>query len=566
MLIILAADDLTGRCVAAPRRWRAAAPLCAGLLLLGACADTRPPPPSTDIDEQGWRDAVRMLASDEYEGRRPGTAGEDKTIAYLVERLRKLGLKPGNGASFLQSVPMMEIGQAPGASLTISGPGAREVPVDAGERVIWSRRPDSRAELAHSELVFAGYGIVAPEYAWNDYPADVAGKTVVILAGAPGMAARDPALFKGGAMGRYGLSRYKFEEAARHGASGVLLVHDPATAGCDWQVLVNTRGGVQLAAPDATPRAAIEGWLSGNAARAAFTQAGLDFTALTAAASRPGFKPVPMALYADALVQDTVRHFDSSNVIAVLPGAKRSREYVVYTAHWDGLGRAAGRAGDEIFKGAVDNATGAAGLLMLAQSFVRTHPAPDRSIVFLALTAAESGLLGSAYYAANPIFPLRDTAAVLNLDSLHIGGPSRDVAIFGSGLSELDEYVREAAVLQGREPHPEPNPAQGWYYRSDQFSFAERGVPALFVKAGTDDSARGPHFGQSLIDDYLRLRWHTPGDVYSADWDVRGTLQDLNLYYAVGMSLARTRRFPNWTPGSEFRAARDLSRPPRDAE
>jgi Zn-dependent M28 family amino/carboxypeptidase len=214
----------------------------------------------------------------------------------------------------------------------------------------------------------------------------------------------------------------------------------------------------------------------------------------------------------------------------------------------------------------VDNATGASGLLMLAQSFVRTHPAPDRSIVFLALTGEESGLLGSAYYAANPVYPLRDTVAVLNLDTLHVGGPTRDVAVFGYGESELDEFLREAASLQGRELRPEPHPEQGWYYRSDQFSFALRGVPALFAKAGTDDAARGPRFGQEMMDDYRKLRWREPGDEYSADWDVRGTLQDLDLYYAVGLRLSRTRRFPGWSAGSEFRAARELSRPSRDAD
>lgn len=551
---------------AAARRFRAALPVCVMLLLCACAAGTRPPPPSTDVEETGFREGVRTLASDDYEGRRPGTPGEDKTVAYLVDHLRKLGLKPGNGASFLQAVPLMEISAGAESTLSISGAGGRRILDNLVDRVIWSRRADPHVELVHSGLVFVGYGIVAPEYDWNDYPEDVRGKTVVILAGDPGVASRDPKLFKGGAMTRYGLPRYKLEEAARHGASGALLIHDDAAAGFGWNVVVNTWGGPQLAAPDAEPRAAVEGWLSGRAARDTFAQAGLDFAMLAAAAARPGFKPVPMTLQADAMLQNTVRRVDSSNVIAVLPGARRSREYLIYTAHWDGLGRAAGRPGHDIFNGAVDNATGTSGLLMLAQSFVRTHPAPDRSIVFLALTAGEYGLLGSAYYAANPVYPLRDTVAVLNLDTLHIGGPTRDVAVFDYGDSQLDEFLREAAVLQGRELHPEPNPAQGWFYRSDQFSFALVGVPALFAKAGTDDAARGPRFGQELLDEYLRLRYREPSDQYSADWDVRGTLDDLNLYYAVGMRLSRTRRFPGWNPGSEFRAARDLSRPPRDAD
>jgi Zn-dependent M28 family amino/carboxypeptidase len=625
--------------------------------LLCACGTTpRAPPPSTDIDEQGFRDNLRELASDGFEGRRPGTAGEDKTVAYLVEHLRKLGLKPGNGAGYTQTVPMLEITAATDATLTIGAGLDGRTLAYRQDMVIWTRRPVPRSELKHSQLVFVGYGIVAPEYDWDDYSADVTGKTVVILAGDPGAAqspmapadappgagqadsrrrsggpgmgergprgrgpggdfARGPGegepdgaqtarTFKAGALSRYGRWEYKLEEAARHGASGVLLIHDARTAGFDWNVVANTWTGPQLsiAPPDApantrsdaaqpspsgtaqpspsgtagghagdTRRADVEGWISDPAAAATFAQAGLDYAASVAAAGRPGFKPVAMGLFVDALVRNSIRRFDSSNVIAMLPGAKRSREYIVYTAHWDALGRVADRPGDnpgdKIFNGADANASGVAGLLMLAQSFVRTHPSPDRSIVFLALTGGESGQLGSAYYADHPLFPLANTVAVLNLDMLRIGGPTRDVAVYDFGNSELDDYLREAAVLQGRELHSEPNPEQGWYYRSDQFSFAARGVPALYAKGGTDDAARGPRFGQALIDDYLRLHYREPSDEYSPDWDVRGAVSDLNLYYAVGLRLAQTRRFPNWYGSSEFRAARDASRGrPRDPD
>jgi Zn-dependent M28 family amino/carboxypeptidase len=570
-------------------------------LLLCACGTTpRAPPPSTDIEEQGFRDNLRVLASDGFEGRRPGTAGEDKTVAYLVEHLRKLGLKPGNGAGYTQTVPMLEITAGTDATLTIGAGHDGQTLAYRRDMVIWTQRPVPSSELKHSQLVFVGYGIVAPEYDWDDYSADVTGKTVVILAGDPGAAEphgeQTARTFKPGTLSRYGRWEYKLEEAARHGASGVLLIHDARTAGFDWKVVANTWTGPQLnIAPPDTPannrsdpaqsgspgaaggnagdtrRADVEGWISDPAAAQTFAQAGLDYAASVAAAGRPGFKPVAMGLFVDALVRNSIRRFDSSNVIAMLPGAKRSREYIVYTAHWDALGRAANRPGDdprdEIFNGADDNASGVSGLLMLAQSFVRTHPSPDRSIVFLALTGGESGQLGSAYYADHPVFPLANTVAVLNLDMLRIGGPTRDVAVYDLGNSELDDYLREAAVLQGRELHSEPNPEQGWYYRSDQFSFAARGVPALYAKGGTDDAARGPRFGQALIDDYLRLHYREPSDEYSPDWDVRGALLDLNLYYAVGLRLAQTRRFPNWYGTSEFRAARDASRGrPRDLD
>jgi len=529
--------------------------------LLAACAGHKTPPPSTDIDETGFRDDVRVLASDDFEGRKPGTSGEEKTLAFLVAQFRKLGLKPGNGDSYLQQVPLVEILAGRDAVLSISGRGAVKALEYTKDMVIWTKREVPEVSLHRSELVFVGYGIVAPEYEWNDYAqVDVHGKTVVVIVNDPGYATHDPTVFKGNAETHYGRWTYKVEEAARQGAAGVLMIHDTGAAGYAWNVVVNGRTGPQLetATPDGNAgRAAIEGWVTAAAARALFTQAGLDFEALTASAARPGFKAISMGLEADAAVHNTTRRFTSGNVVALLPGSSRKREYVIYTAHWDHLGRQPAQAGGAIFNGAVDNASGVAGLLMLAQSFSRTRPAPDRSIAFIAFTAEEGGLLGSAYYVENPIIPLRQTAAVLNLDALHIGGPTRDVMIFGYGNSELDEYLRDAALLQGREIRPDPNPEQGWYYRSDQFSFARSGVPALYAKAGLDDSARGPAWGQAQLEDYMTHRYHQTGDKYSADWDVRGALDDLRLYYEVGNRLARSRRYPRWYPNSEFRVGRN---------
>ena len=545
------------------RIWRFWGILAAPGFLLTACATHPPvPPPSTDIDETLFREHVRMLASDEFEGRKPGTPGEEKTIAYLVEQFRKLGLKPGNGESFLQPVPMIESIAGADASLTIAGRSGPLTLRYGRDMVIWSRRGVAEPELRGSELVFAGYGIVAPEYAWNDYAGiDVHGKTVVVMINDPGYGTKDPKVFKGGAMTYYGRSAYKIEEAARQGAAGVLLVHDSDALGFGWQVVLNAWTGAQLdlATTNGAARAAIEGWIQKDAAAALFKAAGTDFAAAAAAAAHSGFKAIPLGVQVDAILRESVRQFTSNNVVARWPGGSRRREYVIYTAHWDHLGRDLSRSGHNIFNGAVDNASGVAGLLALAQSFVRTKPVADRSIVFLALTGGEAGLLGSEYYVLNPALPLRDTAAALNLDTLRIGGPTRDLNIFGFGNTDLEEYARAAALLQGRELAPEPTPEQGFYYRSDNFSFAKAGVPPLYAKGGLDDSARGPVWGRTQLEDYTAHRYRQPDDRYSPNWDVRGAVDDLRLYYAVGLRVAHTHRFPRWYPNSEFRVSRERS-------
>jgi Zn-dependent M28 family amino/carboxypeptidase len=532
----------------------------AGLLLTGCADKVKIPPPSADIDETAFRDHLRVLASDDLEGRKPGTPGEDKTVAYLVAQFRKLGLKPGSGESYLQPVPLQETVTGADATLAVAGGKSALTLVYGKDMVVWSKRGVPLAELRNSELLFVGYGIVAPEFAWNDYAdIDVHGKTVVVLVNDPGYGSKDPKVFKGGTMTYYGRWAYKIEEAARQGAAGVLLVHDADATGFGWNVVQNTWTGAQLAlaAGAAAPGAAVEGWIQKDAASALFSAAGRDFTATAAAAARQGFKPVALGLRVDATLHESVRQITSSNVIAQLPGGSRHGEYVVYTAHWDHLGRDAARAGHNIFNGAVDNATGTAGLLTLAQSFVRTKPVADRTVVFLAVTGGEAGLLGSEYYARNPVFPLRVTAAVLNLDSLRYGGPARDLTIFGSGNTDLEEFAHAAALLQGRELSAEPRPELGLYYGSDNFSFAQAGVPALYAQRGMDDTARGPVWGRAQFDDYMARRFRQPSDQFSADWDVRGAVEDLMLYFAVGNRVAHIHRFPRWYPASEFRVSRD---------
>jgi len=577
----LAAQRLNLRMSSIMRKWPLGAVLVSAGLLLAACTSVpRLPPPSTDIDETAFREHLRTLASDDFEGRKPGTSGEQKTLAYLADEFRKLGLKPGNGESYLQQVPMVEVLTGADAVLSIAGRGRTLKFAYGKDMVVWTQQTMPQIEIKDSELVFVGYGIVAPEYAWNDYAGiDVHGKTVVALIDDPGYAGRDPKLFKGGAMTYYGRWAYKIGEAARHGAAGVLLVHDGDAMGLGWNVIQSTWSGPQLhlaaadggvapgdaapgnaaagdAAQNGTGRAALAGFIQKDAARALFTAAGLDFTASAAAAARAGFKALPLGLRAQATLHNSVRQFSSANVAALLPGGSRRREYVIYTAHWDHLGRDAARPGHNIFNGATDNASGVAGLLTLAESFVRTKPAADRSIVFLALTGAEPRLLGSRYYVEHPLYPLGDTAAVLNLDTLHRGGPSRDLTIFAPGNSDLEEFARGAALLQGRDVTAEPAEERGRYLRSDSFSFAKAGVPVLYAQSGLDDTARGPVWGKAQLDDYMAHRYRQPADQYSADWDVRGALDDLRLYYQVGNRVARSRRFPRWYPNSEFRQSR----------
>jgi Zn-dependent M28 family amino/carboxypeptidase len=526
--------------------------------LLPACTiHPKEPPPTTDVDDTAYGDNVRVLASDDFQGRKPGTPGEDKTVGYLIENFRKLGLKPGNGASYVQQVPLVQISASADATLTVTGAGGSRNLVFGKDMVIWTKRAVPEINVVRSEMIFVGYGIVAPEYSWNDYAnLDVHGKTVVVLANDPGFASKDPTVFKGNAMTEYGRDAYKVEEAARQGAQGVLLIHDAAAMGYGWGAVQATWSGAQFelqAADGYAGRAAIEGWLQNDAARALFNAAGIDFARTAVAAAHPGFKALPLRLSADATIHNAIRSFNSQNVLAIWPGRKSS-EYVLYTAHWDSLGVDAARPGHNVFNGAVDDATGLAGLLALAQSFKRTiDPKPERSIAFLATTAAQPDLLGSRYYVENPILPLRATLAVINIDILINGGRTRDVSILGFGNTDLEEAVRAEALLQGRESHPDPNPQFGLYFRSDSYSFAHRGVPVIYTQAGIDSAARGPVWGKAQIEDYFARRFRQPSDQYAADWDVGGAVTDLNLDYQLGIRIASGRRFPRWYPNSEFR-------------
>ncbi len=505
---------------------------------------------------------VQVLASDSFEGRSPSSPGEERTIAYLREDFARLGLEPGNDGSFFQDVPLVSITTDPNrAALSVTG-GGRTTQLRYGpDFMSWTKRVVDRVDVRASDMVFVGYGIVAPEYGWNDYEGiDVTGKTVLILVNDPGYATQDSTLFTGKAMTYYGRWTYKFEEAARQGAAAALIVHETEPASYPWEVVTGSWSGEQfdlVRADNNMSRVAVEGWMTVEAARSLAVQGGQDFDAMRTAAASRGFRAVPLSLRAALSLRNAVRRSTSKNVIAVLPGTTRADEYVIYMAHWDHLGMDPSLDGDRIYNGAQDNATGTAGLLLLAKAYATLAQRPARSVAFLAVTAEEQGLLGSAHYAADPVFPLDHTVAAINMDVLNVYGPMRDVTVVGLGQSELDDYLRDEATRHGRRIRPDPNPSAGYYYRSDHFSFAKAGVPALYADAGVDHVEHGEAWTREQMDAYDAERYHKPADEFDPSWDLRGAIDDLGLLFRVGYRLANEDTFPNWSERSEFKATRD---------
>jgi Zn-dependent M28 family amino/carboxypeptidase len=520
--------------------------------------------PDKTIDEPYYRAHVARLSSDEFGGRKPGSEGEELTLDYLESEFRKLGLRPGNGSSFLQEVPMVEITAASDASLTlVTGESVANLAFRQ-EMVIWTKRVKTEESIEASPLVFVGYGVTAPEYGWDDYAGiDMRGKTAVILINDPGFVTRDDTLFRGRAMTYYGRWTYKFEEAARRGAAGAIIVHQDEPASYGWDTVVNSWSTPQpdhATADGNAGRVAIEGWITESAAKDLFEANGTTLDEAVKRANTRGFKAEPLNSSASARLRNAIRRTNSHNLAAVIPGTRRPDEYLVYMAHWDHLGRLPGCSGDCVMNGAVDNATGTSGLLAIAKAFVEAKRKPERTVVFLAVTLEESGLLGSAYYVDNPLFPLAQTVAVFNMDAMFFGGPTRDVTVVNIGASDLETYLARAAKSQGRVLRAEPTPERGYFFRSDHFNFAKRGVPALYIKSGVDDRERGAEWRQKYYDDFTAQKYHKVGDEYSPDVDLRGAVEDLELLQQVGARLAAERSFPNWKPDSEFRAARDRSR------
>jgi Zn-dependent M28 family amino/carboxypeptidase len=508
--------------------------------------------------------ATQILSSDEYEGRAPTTAGEEKTAAFIAGRFQKAGLQPGNKGSWYQNVPLVESIATPSA-LTISGGSGG--PISFAHRtdfVANSYQVQPKVDLRESEMVFVGYGINAPERGWNDYAGiDVRGKTVLILVNDPDWQDEDlEGPFNGKAMTYYGRWTYKYEEAARQGAAGAFIVHDAEPASYGWNVVQSSWTGPQynMDAPGGhMDQSKAIGWLTNAAAQRLLAASGQDLAQLSAAAKRQGFKAAPLRTRASLSLTNQLKKQASRNVIGILPGSKRPGEYVIYTAHWDHLGRCdADSTGDDICNGAVDNATGTAGLIALAEAHAKRGNS-ERSIVFLAVTAEESGLLGSKYYAENPVYPLARTAGGVNMDGLNVLGDTRDFVVIGKGKSELEDYMKRATDRYGLEIKNEPTPQAGYYYRSDHFSLARQGVPMLYAEGGEDLVAGGPAAGRAAAEDYRKNRYHQPSDEYDSSWNWTGAIRDLQIYYSIGRELANSTAWPNWYPRDEFRAIRDKS-------
>lgn len=516
---------------------------------------------TADITEADFADMVKALSSDEFEGRAPGSVGEEKTTAYLEAQMKRIGLQPGNNGSYFQDVPMVETTADEAATTmtlaTAKGDHALKFGTDY---VIGTRTGQTEVKLDASDMVFVGYGVDAPEQQWNDYAGqDWTGKTVVMFVNDPGFHAKDETLFGGNRMTYYGRWTYKFEEAARKGAAAALIVHDTAGASYGWDVVKNSWAGPQYDLPakdDPEKRIPLQGWLSAEAARQLFADAGLDLDAAYASAGKRGFKPVPLKAKATVSLKSSITEKTSRNVIGVLPGATKPDEAVLYMAHWDHLGKHEGEEGDNIYNGAVDNATGVAGILEIAEAFARQDPKPARSVVFVAVTLEESGLLGSKYYVAHPTFPMDKIAGVINLDAMSVGGKSRDFVVTGKGNSELEDMLKVYADQQGRVLTEEGNPAGGYYFRSDHFNFAKAGVPALYAKGGNDLLEGGVEAGKAASEEYAK-RYHQASDEMHEGWKLDGVVQDLQALYGVGKDLAVEDKWPNWYEGNPFKAARD---------
>lgn len=520
---------------------------------------------SPDITADDLKRHIRTLSSDEFEGRAPTTPGGEKTRAYIAAEYQRLGFAPVGG-SYFHDVPMVESTLDPANSyLRINVNGETRELAYKTEAVWGTKRVAPEVAFDGSDMVFVGYGVVAPEHQWNDYEGlDVKGKTVVILVNDPGFLTNDATLFGGKAMTYYGRWTYKYEEAARQGAAGALIVHDTVPAAYGWNVVEGSWAGAQIdlqRADDGASRAALEGWITKETAASLLAAAGLNLDELTAAANKRGFKPVAMTgLKASAKITQAIKRSSDANVVGVLKGAEAPEEYVLYMGHWDHLGRDPAQEGDDkIFNGAVDNATGIAGVLEIAEKFA-AGPRPRRSILLAAVTAEESGLLGSAYMAENPPVPLNRIVGGVNIDGVLPTPPSKDIVVIGYGASELEDILQKHAGAAGKTLRPDPDSEKGYFYRSDHISLAKKGVPMLYADAGSDLIDGGEAAGKKLADDYTAVRYHQPSDEFSEDWDLSGMVQSMTILHAVGAEIAGGGDWPNWRDGNEFRAIRDASR------
>ncbi|HEX2853814.1 MAG TPA: M28 family metallopeptidase [Opitutaceae bacterium] len=517
---------------------------------------------------------TKILSSDAFEGRGPGSPAEEKTVGYLIEEFKRLGLEPGNpNGTYFQEVPLVGITSRPTLSFNAGGTLVPMTPIN--DYVGPTSRVTPHLEVKDSDVVFVGYGIVAPEFGWDDFKGvDVRGKTIVVLVNDPPVVDSatgklDPKIFGGAAMTYYGRWTYKYEIAAERGAAACLIVHETGPAAYPFAVVINSRSreNFEIRSPDGNAgHVAMEGWLTLDATKRLFAASGKDFDALKRDALRRDFQPVALGARASFTIDSELRNVDSKNVVVKLPGTdpKRRDEHVIYTAHWDHLGRDPKLSGDQIYNGAADNAAGVAVLLELAQAF-KALPAsqqPKRSVLFLSVTAEEKGLLGSRYYAQNPLHPLSRTLAAINMDGANQFGRTSDMATIGFGASTLDDIGSAVAKSQGRDMHAEEHPERGSYYRSDHFEFAKVGVPAYYPKSGKRFVGKLADFGEKLVEDYIANHYHKVSDEVRPDWTFEGAAQDTEFLLQVGLRVADGDTWPEWKPGNEFKARRDAMMKP----
>lgn len=501
---------------------------------------------------------IERLASDEFLGRRPFTEGEVKTVNYLKEEFSKLGLLPGNGDSYFQDVPMVEIIGTPSEKMTIKGANEDLNLAYFDDFVVFTLKTEKEVNLENSELVFAGYGIVAPEYGWNDYEGiDWTGKTAVVLVNDPGFGSGDTTLFKGNDMTYYGRWTYKYEEAGRQGAAGVIIIHETEPASYGWNVIQSSWSGSQLNLENDVPVTDVQGWITTKSAEKLFEASNLENKNFKELAKSKDFNAVPLGLTASVKIINKIKRIVSKNVIALLPGTERKDEYIIYSAHWDHFGVGKPVNNDSIYNGAVDNASGTACLLAIAETFKKSEQ-PKRSIVFIAVTGEEQGLLGSAFYCKNPIYEPEKSVANINMDALLSPGPMKDLTIIGFGHSEMDEYAKEAAEKQGRYVIPDPEAEKGYFFRSDHFNFVKIGIPALYASGKYEGFEKSIDFIKEMNDDYDNNKYHQPSDEYDpASFELSGIQFDAQLLYEIGLKLSNEDYFPKWYDRSEFKAARE---------
>jgi Zn-dependent M28 family amino/carboxypeptidase len=547
-------------------------PILAFLIVLSSCSKNQQidlQPALNSINSDSLLSEIRTLSSDDFEGRKPGSAGEQKTISYMQQQFQQMGLKPGNpDGTYLQNVPLAGITSKSRVDISVKG---RKLPlIGKKDYIALSSRYATEVNVNDSGIVFVGYGVVAPEYGWDDYKdVDVKGKTILMLINDPAIpdpndpTKLDDKMFKGRAMTYYGRWTYKYEIASQKGAAAAIIIHETGPAGYPFEVVSGSWGGENfgIQRPDNNMgRVSVEGWITYDKATELCRMSGLDLAALKKAAIRKDFKPVPLpGAIASFHIENTLRKIDSHNVLAKLEGSDPALkdQYVVYTAHWDHLGRDPELKGDQIYNGAADNASGSAGLLEIARAYTKLSPAPKRSILFLSVTAEEQGLLGTEYYAENPLYPLKNTLADINMDGLNTWGKTKDLTIIGLGNSTLDDTAATVLQAHGRTVTPDSETEKGYFYRSDHFEFAKQGVPALDPDSGTDYIGKPANYGKEKRDYYTEHDYHKPSDEVKPDWDLSGAVDDLRILFEVGDTVAQTPQYPEWKPGTEFKAKRD---------